>query len=363
MDIRSTLNAERALVRHDRVVLGMGRCAAIVIVSVLLGLASAGCDSGKRTVALHGAGSTLPAPLYQRWFADYSATHPGIQIRYEAVGSGEGVRRFIDGSLDFGASDIGMTDDQIARVPSGVQMIPMTASALALAYNPAGLPNAICLSRAAYSGICLGRVVTWNDSAIGSFNPDLALPAMPITFVHRSDESGSTIVLHRHLCAISSEWREHFGGEPEPTWPVGVGAKGEDGVVERVKTTPGAIGYMSYSRAREEKLPMATLENNAGSLVAPSVRSGQAGLAGFHLPPNLLGWVDDPPGRTAYPIVTLTWMLCYKKYEDPDVAAAMRDLIHFGLSERGQQMADDFGFVRLSEPVVNASEIALDNVH
>ncbi len=322
-----------------------------------------GCEPPKKPVALHGAGSTLPAPLYQRWFADYSASHPGIQIQYDAVGSGQGVRQFIQGGLDFGASDVGMTQQEIAQVAGGVQMIPMTASALVLAYNPTGLPNAICLSRSAYSGMCLGHVIVWNDAAITCLNPDLPLPAAPIVFVHRSDESGSTIVLHRHLCAISSEWRQRFGQDREPAWPAGIGAKGENGIVEAVKTTPGAIGYMSYSRAVAEKLPMATLENNAGSLVAPSVQSGQDGLQGFHLPANLLGWVDDPPGRRAYPIVTLTWLLCHDKYADADVASAMRDLIHFGLSERGQRMADDFGFLRLPEPVVSASEIALDNVH
>jgi phosphate transport system substrate-binding protein len=255
-----------------------------------------------------------------------------------------------------------MTNDEIAQVPAGVQMIPMTASALVLACNPSGLPKGICLSRSAYSGICLGHVTAWNDAAIAEYNPGMSLPQMPIVFVHRSDSSGSTIVLHRHLCAISREWRQRFGSQREPAWPVGIAGKGEDGVAELVKSTPGAVGYMSYSRALQENLPMATLENNAGSLVAPSIQSGREGLAGFHLPSNLLAWVDDPPGRTAYPIVTLTWLLCYEKYSDAGVAAAMRDLIHFGLSERGQQMADDYGFVRLSEPVVNASEIALDNI-
>ncbi len=256
-----------------------------------------------------------------------------------------------------------MTADEIAKVPAGVQMIPMTASALVLAYNPDSLPKGICLSRTAYSGICLGNVTAWNDPAIANYNQDLALPAKPIVFVHRSDESGSSIVLHRNLCAISTEWRERFGAQRQPTWPAGIGAKGENGIVDQVKSTPGAVGYMSYSRAVAENLPMATLENNAGSLVVPTARSEQEGLRGFHLPPNLLAWVDDPPGRTAYPIVTLTWLLCYEKYSDPNVATAVRDMIHFGLSERGQQMADEYGFVRLSEPVVTASEIALDRIH
>jgi phosphate transport system substrate-binding protein len=333
------------------------------LATVMLSAMLAGCGrTSDKIVVLHGAGSTLPAPLYRRWIDEYCKAHPDVQIQYEAVGSGEGVRRFTHEAVDFGASDVGMTDEEIARVPQGVQLIPMTASALVLAYNPDGLPPNLCLSRAACSGICLGRVSDWNDAQIAAYNEDTALPDMPIVFVHRSDESGSSIVLHRHLCAVSEEWRNRFGAQTAPAWPVGIAGKGEDGIVELVRKTPGAIGYMSYSRAAKEKLPMARLENNAGALVAPTLRSGQEGLAGFHLPPNLRAWIEDPPGRTAYPIITLTWLLCYDKYSDPRVASTIRDFIHFGLSEDGQYMACDYGFLKLPEPVVTASETALDNI-
>jgi len=190
------------------------------------------------------------------------------------------------------------------------------------------------LSRAAYSGICLGKDWTWDAVEIAQTNPHAQLPNLPLVLVHRADRSGTTFVFTKHLSFISPEWRQGPGTSPAPAWPVGVAADGNDGVADFIKRTPGAIGYLDYGHARTAGLPMAVLENNAGSLVAPTIASGQEALTGFKLPADLRGWVPDPPGKAAYPIVTFTWVLCYLPSRAPPqlTTAVKSDRVGDGLA-------------------------------
>jgi phosphate transport system substrate-binding protein len=312
-------------------------------------------------VTLRGAGATFPALLYMRWFGDFSRQHPGVQVNYEAVGSGEGVKRFLADQVDFAASDAAMTDEEIAKVPAGVQMIPMTAGSIVLAYNPMGMPRSLKLSREAYSGICLGKVRTWDAPVIAASSEGTQLPGLPIVFVYRAEKSGTTFVFTRHLSAISPEWEKGPGVSQDIKWPVGVSAKGDEGVANLIKQTPGAIGYLGYGFARQAKLPMADLENNAGSFVAPTADRVQEAMLGFTLPRNLRGWTSDPPGKTAYPLVTLSWWLCYHNYRHPNVAQAMRNVVRYGLRE-GQTCSSELGYIPLPGSFIPQCMNALRNI-
>src|SRR5215475_12255911 len=279
----------------------------------------AACSGGSKenTVKLQGAGASFPAPLYSKWFKSYGSSHPNVEIDYQSVGSGSGVKSFIDKTVDFGASDAAMTDEEIGRVDPalGVQLLPMTAGSIVITYN---LPDVkeLKLSRKAYSGIFLGTVKKWNDPLIAKDNPGVKLPDSPINVVVRADSSGTTYVFTQHLSAINPDFAKDPGTSKMPNWPVGTRSKGNEGVTASVKTTPGSIGYIEYGYAASQKLPMATLENKAGKFVAASTASGQAALAGVSSSPDMLGWAPDPEAAEAYPLVTYTWLILYNTYKD-----------------------------------------------
>ena len=227
---------------------------------------------------MQGAGASFPAPLYNKWFKSYGASHPDVEVDYQSVGSGSGKKSVIDQTVDFGASDAAMTDEEMARVQGGVQLLPMTAGAIVIAYNVDGVTN-LKLSRKAYTGIFLGKIKKWNDPAIAAANPGAKLPDLPINVVVRADGSGTSYVFSKHLSAVSEEFNKAVGTNTMPNWPVGTKSKGNEGVTASLKTTPGSIGYVEYGYAKSQKLTIATLENKAGKYVAASTASGQAALA------------------------------------------------------------------------------------
>src|SRR5271166_2088298 len=230
-------------------------------------------------ITLQGTGATFPAPLYERWFSEYNKLHPEVQINYQALGSGAGIKQFQQGLIDFAASDAAMTDDEISAVKNGVVMLPMTAGSVVLTYNLPGGPSELKLSREAYSGIFLGKVTQWNDPIIAKNNPGEKLPDTRITVVAKSDASGTTFVFTSHLSAISEAWKNGPGIGKAVNFPVGVAAKGTLGVAAMVKQVPGAIGYVEYGYARQTGLPMAVLENRAGKFVKPDLKTGTNALA------------------------------------------------------------------------------------
>ena len=312
-------------------------------------------------VKLQGAGASFPAPIYSRWFKSYGQAHPNVQIDYQSVGSGSGVKSFIDKTVDFGASDAAMTPEEIGRVdPSlGVQLLPMTAGSIVITYN---LPDVkeLKLSRKAYAGIFLGTVTKWNDPLIAQENPGVKLPDSAINVVVRADSSGTSFVFTKHLSAISPEFDKGPGASKMPNWPVGTRSKGNEGVTASVKTTPGAIGYIEYGYAKSQGMPMAILENKSGAYVAATTASGQAALASAQLPENMIAWVSDPEPKDAYPIVTYTWIMVNKKY-DKSKLPVLQDLLRYGLTE-GQKDAEPLGYIPMPAPVVDRVKAAIETI-
>ncbi|MGC3989205.1 MAG: phosphate ABC transporter substrate-binding protein PstS [Chthoniobacteraceae bacterium] len=311
-------------------------------------------------VQLNGAGATFPAPLYQRWFAEYNKLHPDVQINYQPVGSGSGIKQFTQGVVNFAASDAAMTDEELAKVSTGAVMLPMTAGSIVLAYN---LPDVkeLKLSRDAYVGIFLGKIAKWNDDAIKKDNPGVTLPDLAISVAYRSDGSGTNFVFTKHLSAISADFKSAVGEGKSVNWPAGVGGKGNDGVTALIKQTPGTIGYVEFGYAKQNGLAMAELQNKAGKFVAPTPESGASTLASVQLPENLRIWPSDPTGEGDYPIATFTWLLLYAKYDDAKVASTLKDIVKYGLTD-GQKLAPELGYIPLPDAVVKLVEAKLGSV-
>ncbi|HIK06526.1 MAG TPA: phosphate ABC transporter substrate-binding protein PstS [Trichormus sp. M33_DOE_039] len=314
------------------------------------------------SVSLTGAGASFPAPLYQSWFTDINKKYPNLQINYQSVGSGAGVEQFIKGTVDFGASDVAMKDDEIQKVPAdkGVLLLPMTAGSIVLAYN---LPDVgeLKLPRAVYVDILLGNIKNWNDPKIAAANPDAKLPDQAITVVHRSDGSGTTGVFTAHLSAISPDWKSKVGDGKTVNWPAGVGAKGNEGVTAQIQQTQGSIGYVEYGYAKQNNLKFASLENKGGKFVVPTEESASKTLEAVTLPENLRAFITDPDGADSYPVVTYSWIMVYKKYPDAAKAKAIEAMIEYGLTE-GQKVSAELGYVPLPQNVVQKVAAAADQL-
>jgi phosphate transport system substrate-binding protein len=270
------------------------------------------------------------------------------------------VKNFIQGVVDFGASDAAMSDEEMSKVARGTVLIPVTAGSVVLAYNLPGIEG-LKLSRAALAGIFLGSITKWNDPAIAGANPGLTLPDQPINVAYRSDGSGTTYVFTQHIAAISKEFDEKVGYDKTVTFPVGIGGKGNEGVTALIKQTPGTIGYIEYGYAKQGNISMALIENKSGQFVAPGPASGSAALASVELPENLRAWPVDPENPDAYPITSFTWLMLYKNYPDAAKLKALKDFVNFGLTE-GQSYSDELGYIPLPEAVVAKSRAALATV-
>lgn len=344
-----------------KTITGISLSIVLLLCVALAGWNQAGRADAADNITLQGTGATFPAPLYQKWFADYNKLHPEVQINYQALGSGAGVKQFQQGLVNFGASDAAMTDDEIKAVKDGVVLLPMTAGSIVLSYNVPDGPTPLKLSREAYTGIFLGKIKTWDDPAIAKSNPGAKMPSTPITVVTRSDGSGTTFVFTTHLSAVSPEWKAGPGAGKSVNFPVGVAGKGNPGVTALIKQTPGAIGYVEYGYALQTHMPMAVLENHDGKYVQADLSTGQNSLATVALPENLRVWIPDPQGADAYPIVTYTWLLCYKKYDDPKVAQTVKALVTYGLGE-GQKDSEAMGYIPLPANVIDKVKKAADQI-
>ncbi|MBD2414345.1 phosphate ABC transporter substrate-binding protein PstS [Nostoc calcicola FACHB-389] len=313
-------------------------------------------------VKLTGAGASFPAPLYDTWFTDLNKKYPNLQVDYASVGSGAGVEQFIKGTVDFGASDVAMKDEEIKKVPAdkGVILLPMTAGSIVLAYN---LPDVaeLKLPRAVYADILLGKIKSWDDAQIAKANPGVKLPQQPITVVYRSDGSGTTGVFTKHLSAISPEWKSKIGEGKTVNWPTGVGAKGNEGVTAQIQQTQGSVGYVEYGYAKQNSLKFAALENKGGKFIVPTEESASKTLESVTLPSNLRAFISDPEGADSYPIVTYTWLLAYQKYPDAAKAKAIEAAIEYALTE-GQKNAAELGYVPLPQNVIAKVAAAADQI-
>jgi phosphate transport system substrate-binding protein len=348
----------------------MGQSSKQKVMVGLLSLVISGCGGGAGAsgpkgeasgtpVKLQGAGASFPAPIYIQWFKNYRTAHPSVTIDYQSVGSGQGVKSFIDGTVDFGASDAAMSEEEVSKVPQGVVMIPMTAGSIAIAYNLEGVKD-LKLSREAYSGIFLGKITKWDDPAIAKTNPGVKLPATPINVIVRMDSSGTTFVFTKHLSAISPEFAQSPGTNKMPNWPAApTKSKGNEGVSSSLTTTPGSIGYIESAYAK--KLNVALLENKSGEFVGPTAAAGAAALESAEMPSDLLAWLPDPEGKTSYPIVTYTWLLCYQKNADPKKADTIKEVIKYCLTT-GQESSDSLGYIPIPKKTVDKILPAIDKI-
>ncbi|OIP71059.1 MAG: phosphate ABC transporter substrate-binding protein PstS [Oscillatoriales cyanobacterium CG2_30_40_61] len=314
----------------------------------------------EQPVALIGAGASFPAPLYQRWASDISGATKNLQIDYQSVGSGAGVERFIQGIVQFGASDVAMTDEEIAKVPNGVLLLPMTAGSIVLAYNVPDVAE-VKLSQQNLIDIFLGKISNWNDPALATDNPGVTFPDLPIQVIYRSDGSGTTGVFTKNLAAMSEEWKNAVGEGKTVQWPVGIGGKGNEGVTAQISQTPGAIGYVEYGFAKSANLKTASLQNKAGSFVQANDESAAKTLEAVELPENLRAFITNPEGAESYPIVSYSWIMAYQKYDNPEIAKSVEAVIQYGLTE-GQKVSPQLGYVPLPPAVVNKVAAKADQI-
>jgi phosphate transport system substrate-binding protein len=337
----------------------------ILVVTVCIAvLRDAGSkDLPPGTIQLRGAGSTFAAPLQKKWLETYQKRHPEVAVSYEAIGSGEGTKQFLAGAVDFGASDAALSDEQVAAVPSGAQLVPIMAGSIVLAYNLEGLGGPLKLSRAVYTDIFLGKITSWDNPRIQQLNPSLKLLRQDIALVVRQDGSGTTYAFTNHLSAISQEWHERGPGVGSLiAWPrPAMSARGNEGVAGRIKQSQGAIGYVEYGIAQRGDLAMAWLENKAGAFIQPHGGSGLATLLNISMPDNLRVFAPDPDGEDSYPIVTYSWLLLYKTYDNPQKVAALKNYVTWCLTD-GQAFNESLGFVRLPPQVVSRAVHAVDSV-
>ncbi|GAB4378513.1 MAG: hypothetical protein Kow00121_30510 [Elainellaceae cyanobacterium] len=311
------------------------------------------------SITLSGAGASFPTLLYQRWFEDFNKENPNVQISYQAVGSGAGVEQFLAGTVDFGATDTPLTDEEKVQFQQtyGAEpiQVPMTGGSIVFAYNLEGVDN-LKLSRDAYCGIVSGDITNWNNPTIVATNQGVSLPDQPIQWVHRSDGSGTTALVTNHLAAACPNWTAGFGKVVE--WPTGTGAKGNEGVTAQIQQAPGAIGYVEYAYADVNNLEMAAIENQAGNIVEPSPETAARAFTGEDVPADFALLVSDPSAPDAYPIVGLTWMLFYSTYQEQAKAEAIKEIVTYGLTT-GKQAAIDLGYIPLDQPLIRKVQEAV----
>jgi phosphate transport system substrate-binding protein len=312
-------------------------------------------------VSLTGAGATFPNPIYTKWFDAYNKK-TGVQINYQSIGSGGGIRQFTEGTVDFGASDGPMNDEQIAAVKGNVLHVPTVLGAVVLTYNlPAVGTTKLKFDGPAVAGIFQGQITKWNDKAIAKLNPGAKLPDQDIIVVHRSDGSGTSYIFSDYLSKVSADWKEKVGKATSVNWPVGLGGKGNEGVTQQVKQTEGAIGYVELIYALSNDLAFATMKNAAGEFVDASLASvtEAAASAKFEKNTDFRVSITNAPGKGAYPISSFTWLLVHPDMPDAAKAKAIRDFLAWMITPDAQKMASELKYAELPAPVVKLIEARL----
>ena len=327
----------------------------VMSLGILLTACGGGGSGTGAVTRLTGAGATFPNPIYAAWFDSY-ARATGIQINYQSIGSGGGIRQFMEGTVHFGASDGPMTDEQIAAVNGNVVHFPTVLGSVVLTYNLPVLGDAtLVLDATAIADIYLGRITRWNDPRLAALNPGAPLPDRDITVVHRSDGSGTTYVFVDYLSKISSTWNETVGRATSVNWPLGIGGKGNEGVTQQVRQLEGAVGYVEFVYAVSNGLPAARVVNPAGVPVGPSLESATAAAASADFPPDtdFRVSITNAPGAEAYPITSFTWLLIKRDNPDAAVAATIRDFLRWMITPEAQAMATQLQYSPLPQPVVD----------
>lgn len=315
-------------------------------------------------LTVNGAGATFPYPLYSKWFYEYSNSHPGVRFNYQSIGSGGGIKQIAAGTVDFGATDAPMTDEELAKLPGPILHIPTAIGAVAVVYNLEGAPTGLRLSQDVLSDIFLGKITRWNDARIAALNPGVRLPADRIVVAHRSDGSGTTDIFTNYLSAISKEWRAKVGRGKSVKWPVGLGGKGNEGVAGVVRQTPGAIGYVELAYAMQNRMKTAALRNRDGNFVPPTLQSTSAAAAGAagSMPADFRVSLVDAPGKDSYGICGLTWLLVHRNQKDPAKGKALVDFLKWAIRD-GQRMNAPLLYAPLPAPIVEKVDRAIRQIN
>ena len=312
---------------------------------------------------LNGAGATFPNPIYSKWFSEYNKLHTDVQINYQSLGSGAGIRQLLNGTVDFGASDSPMTDEQLKEAKSKILHIPTVLGAVVPAYNVPGISGEVKFTPEALAGIFLGKISKWNDPAIAQANPGAKFPDKPIIVVHRSEGSGTTFIFTDYLSKVSKDWESTVGKGASPKWPVGLGGKGNEGVAGQIRQLEGSIGYIELIYAVENKIAYGSVRNAAGNFVKASLDGVTEAAASVKtMPADFRVSITNAPGKTAYPISSFTWLLIPEQSQDPKKGKILADFLNWMLTD-GQKMTAQLSYAPLPANVVDKVKAAVKQVH
>lgn len=317
----------------------------LVGLAIALGLSA----NASAQMMINGAGATFPYPIYSKWFDEYAKVDPSVRFNYQSIGSGGGQKQIMAQTVDFGASDGPMSDDNLSKAPGKLLHIPTVAGAVVMVSNLPGNP-ALKLDGDTIAGIYLGQIKKWNDPKLIALNPGVKLPDKDIVVVHRSDGSGTTFIFTDYLSKISQEWKQKVGNNTSVKWPVGIGGKGNEGVSGQVKQTPGAIGYVELIYAIQNKMSYAELKNSAGEFVKPTIESVTAALGTADIPDDFRFSMTNASGKDAYPIAGATWLLIYQQQKDPTKGKKLVEFLKWAAT-KGEMMAKDLDYAPLPENV------------
>ena len=334
----------------------------LALVAGAVCLALAGSPGEAQTIQLNGAGATFPYPIYSKWFSEYRKLHPNVQVNYQSIGSGGGIRQITERTVDFGATDGPMTADQLQNA-SGILHFPTVMGAVVPIYNIPEINAELKFTGPVLADIFLGKITKWNDPAIASLNPGLKLPGVDIAVVHRSDGSGTTYIFADYLAKVSPDWKKTVGVATSVKWPLGVGGKGNEGVSGQVKQQPGAIGYVELIYAIQNKIDYGQVKNLSGRFVRASLEgvTASAAAAASAMPKDFRVSITNAPGDTVYPISSFTWLLVYQNQKDKVKGKILTDFLHWMLAD-GQKYCADLGYAPLPKEVVALEEAAIAKV-
>ena len=312
---------------------------------------------------LTGAGATFPNPIYQKWFSEYTKAHSDVQINYQSIGSGGGIRQVSEGTVDFGATDGPMTDDQLSSAKTKILHFPTVLGSVVPAYNVPGVTGEIKFTPDILAGIFLGKIANWNDPSIAKANPEIKnFPNQPVIVVHRSDGSGTTYIFTDYLSKVNSEWKNSVGKGTSPHWPVGLGGKGNEGVAGSIRQLPGSIGYVELIYAVQNKIPYGVVKNSSGAFVKASLESTTAAAASSKsMPADFRVSITDAPGKDAYPISSFTWLLIPQTSKDAAKGKILVDFLNWMVTD-GQKLVADLSYAPLPAPVVEKEKAAIKSV-
>lgn len=336
---------------------------AFAVSCLLLGVAISGSQASNSPLLINGAGATFPYPLYSKWFSEYSKADTSVQFNYQSIGSGGGIRQFLEKTVDFGASDAPMTDEQLAKSSVPVLHIPTVLGAVVLTYHLPGIQKPLNFDGTTVAEIFLGKITAWNDAKIAALNPGVALPGDAIMVVHRSDGSGTTAIFTDYLANVSSEWKSKVGQGTAVSWPVGLGGKGNEGVTGLVKQAPGTIGYVELIYAANNQLPYANIKNKAGKIVEPKLESVSAAAAGAmkNMPADFRVSIVNAEGALSYPISGFTYLLVYQKMPDAQKAQKITSFLRWALKD-GQALASKLHYAPLPKQLLTKVETKIKSI-